>query len=331
MILKTPEIDELRDRCARGNTLLISAPFYTAEGLNWVRPENGGRVEFWTRLNPHDWKAGVCDPPALLSYLESIEDVCLRVHRALHAKIYQVDSNWSWIGSPNLTRAAFTSNIELVAELASGDVDHLQKLVSDLRTYLYPLDLATFRDWIDIARDAVKEADADSFPEDEDLQAAVSLADEILSPQPQLTSTEGLPNLESFIAFVRGLDGAVPTMIVDHHDNRSHQNRQGHVKQSYYALAQFLSRDTHAQRVSDVLAQQDLDGYPALPPKFITAWVPFLDRNARHKDDTLGYSFSTLRRVLPERLGGYVIGGGGASGTFTRMVPLVARYLATKP
>ena len=61
----------------------------------------------------------------------------------------------------------------------------------------------------------------------------------------------------------------------------------------------------------------------------VKSWVPFLDQNANLKDeDQYRYSLSTLRNVLPERLGGYVMGGGGGVGTFVRLAPLVARFLA---
>lgn len=66
MRVRRPDIQELRRRCEQGTAILISAPFYSQEGLNWVRPISGGRVEFWTRFNPRDWAAGVADPPALL-------------------------------------------------------------------------------------------------------------------------------------------------------------------------------------------------------------------------------------------------------------------------
>lgn len=91
MRVRRPDIQELRRRCEQGTAILISAPNYSQEGLNWVRPISGGRVEFWTRFNPRDWAAGVADPPALLRYLEKVgeERVSLRVHRALHAKIFR--------------------------------------------------------------------------------------------------------------------------------------------------------------------------------------------------------------------------------------------------
>ena len=326
MKLRRPDIQELRRNCERGTRILISAPFYSQEGLNWVRPNPGGHVEFWTRFNPRDWAAGVSDPPALLRYLENVgEDrVSLRVHRALHAKIYQVDTTWSWIGSPNLSRAAFTTNIELVAELDAEETESLGNFVNDLRGSLRGLAVPDLRAYIETCKDTIPLEDSDAW-KNEDFQAAVALADEYLSTA--LESTVRVPPLSDFIDFIDGMDGEVPRTIRDHHHNLSRQNRQGHVKQSYYALVHFLSNSTGRQYIGELLAIS-LDDYPHLSSGFVEAWVRFLDDNAKTKDADLGYSFSTLRNVLPERIGGYVTNGGGGIGTFTRMAPLVARFVS---
>lgn len=331
MRVRRPDIQELTRRCEQGTAILISAPYYSREGLNWVRPTSGGRVEFWTRFNPRDWAAGVADPPALLRYLERVgeERVSLRVHRALHAKIYQVDDTWSWIGSPNLSRAAFTSNIEIVAELDAVETESLGTIVNDLRGSLTALPVTTFRDYIDACKDTIQQLEDTDVWENDDFLAAVEMADEYLSPEPTptLPSPATIPELASFIAFIDPMVGDVPHTIQDHYHNLRGQNRQGHVKQSYYALMRFLSDPIHSQHISELLAIP-LDAYPQLSPHFVNAWVRFLDDNATIQDSDLGYSFSTLRNVLPERVGGYVTNGGGGIGTFTRMVPLVARFLS---
>ena len=329
MRVRRPDIQELTSRCEQGTAILISAPYYSQEGLNWVRPIHGGHVEFWTRFNPRDWATGVADPPALLRYLENVgeERVSLRVHRALHAKIYQVDETWSWIGSPNLSRAAFTSNIEIVAELDADETESLGRIVNDLRSSLTVLPVTTFRAYIDACKDTIQQLEDSDVWENDDFQAAVEMADEYLSPEPTLPSTTPLPPLADFAAFIDPMVGEVPHTIQDHYHNLSGQNRQGHVKQSYYALMHFLSDPTNAQHVHDLLAIP-LDAYPQLSPGFVNAWISFLDANATTHDADLDYSFSTLRNVLPERMGGYVTNGGGGIGTFTRMVPLVARFLS---
>ena len=329
MRLRRPDIQELRRNCERATRILISAPFYSQEGLNWVRPDSGGHVEFWTRFNPRDWAAGVSDPPALLRYLETVgeERASLRVHRALHAKIYQVDTTWSWIGSPNLSRAAFTSNIELVAEFDAEETKSLENMVIDLRGSLRELPVPTLRAYVETCKDTIPQLEGADVWQNDDFQAAVELADEYLSPASALEPTAPMPPLSDFIDFIERMDGEVPRVIRDHYHNTSGHNRQGHVKQSYYALVHFLSESPegrHLRELQDIF----LDDYPRLSSSFVDAWVRFLDDNARTRDDSLGYSFSTLRNVLPERIGGYVTNGGGGIGTFTRMVPLVARFLS---
>ena len=314
---------------SRGPPFSYRLPSTAGRASNGSCRSEGGHVEFWTRLNPHDWAAGVSDPPALLDYLANVgeERVSLRVHRALHAKIYQVDGAWSWIGSPNLSRSAFTSNIELVAELSAEENDSLGTFVNDLRSSLKQLPLTTLRAFVEVSRDAIQRLEDSDFWENEDFQAAVALADEVLSPEPTLSHKERIPNLQAFIESIQALDGEVPRVVVDHYYNFSNQNRQGHVKQSYYALIQFLSNQPGNEYI-ETLQTMALDAYPNLPHDLVEAWVDFLDDNAAHKDDDLGYSFSTLRNILPERMGGYVTAGGGAIGTFTRIVPLVARFLS---
>ena len=254
------------------------------------------------------------------------ERVSLRVHRALHAKIYQVDATWSWIGSPNLSVAAFTSNIELVAELDAEESESLGNMVDHLRSSLTELPVPDLRAYITACQDAIRQVEGSDPRESDHFQAAVEMADEFLSPPPTLDRTAPIPPLSDFIDFIDPDLGEVPRTILDHHHNTSGQNRQGHVKQSYYALIHFFSYAQRNQHIGEILAMS-LDEYPRLSSGFLETWVRFLDDNARTQDDDLGYSFSVLRNVLPERVGGYLTNGGGGIGTFTRMVPLVARFL----
>ena len=243
MNLRKPSIEELTAKYSKADSVLVAAPFYSREGLEWVKPIDGGRVEFWTRLNPNDWASGVADPPALVNYLRAIgEDrVTLRVHRALHAKIYQVDGSWSWIGSPNLTRAAFTRNIELVAQLDESENRELEGLISSFRESLRLLTLEVLEDFVDVTQDAIQKIDRNPPLSNEDFEAAVELADEVLAPHSNLEIRRNLLTLDEFMEVIVGLKGSVPETIRDHYTNQSGQNRQGHVKQSYYALRLFLT------------------------------------------------------------------------------------------
>ena len=328
MYLRNPDIDELISMCTDAHRILVSAPFFSREGLEWIEPDGDCDVEFWTRLNPRDWASGVSDPPALIDYLERIgEDrITLRVHRALHAKIYQIDQRWSWIGSPNLSRAAFTNNIELVAELNEDENRDLTNFIINTRAGLKELSLSKYRDYVDLTKDTIYKIEVTPYQENEDFNAAVGLADEILAPEVEFDFQNDIPTLDMFITGLEELEGNVPETVLDHHHNYSGQNRQGHVKQSYYALCQFLLSELGFHFLNE-LRNLSLDEYPNLPSDFVESWIDFLDLNASYTDDDLDYSFSTLRNVLPEKYGGYVTNGGGASGTFTRVAVSLAHHL----
>jgi hypothetical protein len=324
MRLRIPSIPDLRDRCASGSELLVSAPFYSREGLSWVSPAEGGSVEFWSRLNPHDWATGVSNPPALLDYMRSLGEgnVTLRVHRALHAKVYMVNGTWSWVGSPNLSRAAFQRNVELVAEIAEEETRELSAFLDTLRASLVTLSMEQLEAFIAVAEDAI--AHFEDQDVSEDLLAAVELVDEVLSPEPALVHPDRVPLLDGFIEFANAQGGAIADEVVAQHLGK--QSRQGHVKQCYYAIALFLSQEPGLS-YADALRRLDLDVYPRLEANLMGDWVAFLDQNATHSDRERGYSFATLRNILSERLGGYTTGGGGASGTLVRVFPLVAHFL----
>ena len=326
MLFRPPSIDTLRDRCANASQILVSAPFYSEEGLNWLLPKTGCHLEFWSRLNPYDWAANVVDPPALIRFVNALgeDNISLYFHRTLHAKIYQVDNRWTWIGSPNLTRSAFTTNIELVAELIQSEVSELENYIHVMRSNLRKISLSELNNFVEVTQDVIAKRETNPYGDNGDFEAAVELADEILSRSDTKFSGQ-LPKLNEFVKFVRNQKGEVAAKVIDHYDNLSGQNRQGHVKQSYYALHAFLN--TQGKTFVNDLQKLDIDEYPKLPQEFVTEWIKFVDKFATHTDESQGYSFSILRNVLPESLGGYVTNGGGASGTFRRIAPLVARFM----
>lgn len=142
MRVSKPYRDSLKERCSGADSLLISAPFYSGNSLDWVRPKEAGSLEFWTRLNPYDWARGVADPESLLVFLEEIgpAKATLRVHRSLHAKIFLVDQQWAWVGSPNLSIAAFHRNIEIICEFEEpSEVEQIVAITEELRPQLAEL------------------------------------------------------------------------------------------------------------------------------------------------------------------------------------------------
>ena len=58
-------------------------------------------------------------------------------------------------------------------------------------------------------------------------------------------------------------------------------------------------------------------------------WIEFLCSHTDEIDEEQKFSFRTLMNYLPPSVGGICIGGGGASPTLKRVLPIVARMLQT--
>ena len=139
-------------------------------------------------------------------------------------------------------------------ELESDEAASLAAFVDVLRGSLRELDLATFRHFIEASRDAVEGAEDPESWEDDDLQAAVSLADELLAPQPTLDRPQTLRTLEEFIAFVESLgDDAVPTTVLDHYPQHQWPESAGACQAVVLRVAALLlqrHRSTACRRAS---------------------------------------------------------------------------------
>lgn len=324
-----PDARILRERCATGRQVTVSAPFYTAEALEWITPKSDGTLELWTRLNPYDWAARLNDPEALLNYIQRIgaDRVTLLVHRALHAKFYIVDRSWAWVGSANLTLHAFEQNVELLCELEPTEMQSLLQHVEILRSSMTRITPNNLRDLYACMSDVVREYQArgeTGIPEDmqEQMLVAVRLCDEILVPSETLPA-DLVPSIERFIAFLeRRRDIPSAKEIIDRYHGKS--SLQGHVRQSYFGCCLFLMHQNYRKHRHAVAALDDQD-VPNIGRDVVRDWQSFLDKYARVEYD--GYSLSILRNILPESLGGYTTTGGGASPTWKRVMVWVARFL----
>lgn len=329
MRIARPDSDAVRGWCGQAQEVLVASPFYGADSLNWVTPRADGTLEFWTRLNPYDWAAGVANPPALLSFAEQLghERFTLRVHRALHAKFYVADARWAAMGSANLSNKAFEQNIELMVEFLDQEVVELVEVINLLRPALREVSLDDFAAFVEVTRDVIEDYQESGrdVPEaiDEELQAAVDIADDILVPQKPEPPVADLPPYEDFLEFVHQLGGSAADEVYA----RAHgkHNLSGHVKQSYYGTVLFLMGEG-GRYVAD-LTKLPLDSQ-SLPSEIEDRWNDFLDRHAGLAGED--YDLSILRRILPLTLGGYTTSGGGGSSTFRRVVHLVGRYLVAR-
>ncbi|BAS29372.1 phospholipase D family protein [Limnochorda pilosa] len=323
-----PKQELLRQQCRSGEEVLVSAPFYSAESLAWVVPAANGRLEFWTRLNPNDFVAGVSDPAALVKLVDCLGAgrVTLRMHRALHAKIYLVDRKWGYVGSANLTLAAFFTNVEAMAEMDGEEAEALAHLVDIMRPRLQEVSVDDFRSFVDATKDVIEKypEHRQLVPEEAqgELQAAIDLADDLLVPRKPEIDHERAPRLEDFIVFLERRNESSAGELIARH--RGHSNLQGHVKQSYYGSVLFLLHPAYAS-LRPGLVQTAVNHVPRVSREVEEKWIEFLDAHAGIKGPD--FDLSVLRRILPESLGGYTTTGGGASSTFRRTLPLVARFL----
>ena len=334
MRFREPDEGTLRGRCRRATEILISAPFFSEEALNWICPTQGGCVEFWTRLNPYDWAAGSGNPEALLNFANTVgeSNFALRVNPRLHAKIYLVDNNWAWIGSANLSVAAFRQNVELMGEIEEqDDIAALQSIVGNLRSKIHPMSLQKLTDFVEVTKDVVEAAREKGEGTDEDMEAAVSLLDELVGPEPT-TQPQIVPLVEEFIEYLREhqQEFGLGQEVLARYDGK--HNLQGHVKQTYYGTCVFLLEPSNRDLLGFVLSQPvgEHDLLEIESHNLRERWIDFLDANATFRNEEMGFRFSTLRTILPESCGGYTQGGGGAISTLKRVFPLTARFLRDK-
>lgn len=327
MRLLTPDQNVLNTRCSEGSEVLVSVPFYSSESLPWVTPGEDGSLEFWTRLNPFDWATGASDPDSLLSFIEtelSDSRVTLRAHRALHAKIYLVDDDWAWVGSANLTVSGFNRNIELVCELEGEEVASLQQMIDTLRPSMSEISAEELGAFLRVTEDVVEEhRERGQIEGSDEMQVAVDLADEVLGPETTWWKEVTLPALEEFVEFLEDQPEDAATVLVDRFNGAN--NLQGHMKQSYYGAMLYLLEPGHPD-LREKLLEVSVDGMPSYEAETVRSWQNFLDRHAGVKDEDQGFSLSTLRRILPEKWGGYTVGGGGGASTLKRTLPLAARF-----
>lgn len=325
-------IEAIKKAFVGATTGLICTPYYTERGLKLLDPffDAAEEVEFWTRFSPLDWRAGVADMEALKRRVQSIMDrkkrFALHVSDDLHAKIYSFSNNKMIIGSANLTWPAMTTNIEIICELTKADAIDFQPLLSTFRSRLTPVSIDVFADYVTVAADAISKPSEGPAEEDGDMNAAIALAEDTLRKSlahaaPQATPIS-LPEIERFKNYCRKEKSDVSSIIIERIEGKD--NLQGHVKHCYYGALRFLSE--HQRFVTEIAATPRNSLYE-FTDEIRTEWIDFLRKHANEIDNKRDFSFHTLRVYIPENLGGICSGGGGASSTLKRVLPLVARML----
>lgn len=317
--------------------LLICVPYYSKEGLRQLSDVfyRDAKLNFISRLSPSDWLSGVSDPKALLAWFEFLQNQnrspIFTIHQQLHAKAYLADRTIGLVGSANLSIGGFDRNFEIMVELDANETNMADLLIKEeIRDQGMLLYLENLRQWVETYQDQItelrKRKNKEENLEEENLKEIQRNLDERLGyGNTEILETD-IP-IEYFVNWLeknKNLSGA--GTLIDRYYNRSRQNLQGHVRQSYAAVSHFL--------------QQRFDYHPSLahglnslrPEAIYQPDEDLLDDWIRHLNDHatmsgLDYDYAVLRGIMPPNLGGTRLGGGGGSSTLKRMMPLVARFL----
>lgn len=330
------------------HTVVVVTPFTTDDGVSRFSkalPPNRPAVRFFTRISAIGWARGNCAPSALAHLLSEYKGPLeLIQHSRLHAKLYAVDSTKGLIGSANLTNGGFANNMELVSSLSAADTAAAIAILDAEVTggKCHKVAAERLAGWVAKHKDLVAEVGKGCDDTDDETSEALADAQRALegliprrrrvrpgSPAARTAATDA--DYEAFISWIRAnrrLPGAA--VVLEHFDNRTRQNRTGHVRRSFFAAWLFFQEHpTFAPRLAGDLRRLAPDDVCDLEtPGFLDAWLGFFDDHAGDADANA--RFDVLRGILPPALGGGVVGGGGASGTFRRVFPLVATFLGVR-
>ena len=327
-------IDVIKDAFTGANKGIICTPYYTERGLKFLDPffDTAEEVEFWTRLNPLDWRDGVADMEALKHRVQSVvgrqKKFALYVSNDLHAKIYSFSNNKAIIGSANLTLSAMTTNIETICELTDDDTAIFLPFLSKFRPRLKSVPVDVFLDYVDVVRDVVISKPFDGIEDENDeMIAAINLAEETLgkSPAHKPTQAASIPShleMAYFKDYCLKESSDVSNAIIQRIEGLD--NLQGHVKQCFYGAVRFFSE--FPRFVAEISATPR-DSLYDLTDEIRTQWRDFLRKHENETDEKREFYFRTLINCLPPSAGGTRAGGGGASPTLKRVFPVVARML----
>jgi hypothetical protein len=319
-------------RSARANCTVFT-PFYSRDGLSLVDTALRRAVPLtvWTRLSLRDWANGAADPEALCTLLVKLENSQrppqLFTNKKLHAKAYFADTSSALVGSANLSKGGFDTNVELMVQLDGEDAAtalSVLTLASSLRAV--PVTTDDLAKWVSRHKKLIKRARANLKKGLRDLDVAQQDTDAAIGERPLLEPTR--PILEEFVQWLvrnPGLPGAA--QVATHHSEKKIRRQQGHVKQCFSGVFRFLQE--HPAWIQPLTAIAGTpDGLRALGASLLTDWSSHLQAHANAHSDF--YSYATLRRILTQTCGGLHEGGGGGDATLKRVFPLVARFISER-
>jgi hypothetical protein len=319
-------------------SLLMCAPYYSSDGIGRLFDSLQGEpaVTFWGRLSPTDWANGISSPEDLLVFAQLLGEADLSLslgfHPRLHAKAYAADESELLLGSANLSANGFINNLELMVRFLGGEAPSaIEKVRTSLAGEIRALPVDHLAEWIEqhrsnveVVRKQLQAAPSEMLSEaQKDLDEKLGFGGAPTIGLPDPTSAD----ITAFVEWLEkngGLSGA--QTLLDRHYNVRHDNLTGHFNQCFTACLRFFHEQSEIRQAVAASPKSLVPDEMYEPPEsLVDAWIDHVESHAT--DNGEGWSYSTLRNILPPALGGTVTGGGGGISTLKRMLPLVARYL----
>lgn len=322
---------------AADENLTICSPYFSYSGIGRLFDFLVGTpsLNFWTKISPSDWALGIDDPIELISLLdilrENDHEVHLAANQRLHAKAYLANDHFALIGSANLTGGGFANNIELMVLMRDDEAREAARFIREqVGRNLMTIDINEFRDWVEEVSPMLSSIKIDNDETSNLIGEIQRSLDQVLGYKepverypPQIERYE----IDSYVEWLRGnQDLAGAEVLIRRHDNTDGSNLTGHFRQCFYSASNFLQ--LHPNFVHSLCSElEDLAQDDVFQPDMdlLESWITHIDEFATLRGEHFNYSI--LRGILPLTLGGTRTGGGGASSTLKRMLPLVAKYI----
>jgi hypothetical protein len=235
------------------------------------------------------------------------------------------------IGSANLTRGGFQTNVELIAHLRATEASQaLDTLTIAATPRSVEITCEELRRWVAKYAPVVESAKTTLKNRWSELDENQQEGDELLGVSTKVIVEPTDETLDQFVTWLRAhstLPGA--SYLFDLHKDKIVQRRQGHVKQCFAGVFRFIQEyPSWIQHLQTAVT--DAKGMLNPSSHLLVDWTAHLQRHATATNRL--YSYTTLRKELRPNLGGILKSpGGGASGTLKRMFSVVARFVATHP
>ena len=293
----------------------MATAFYSERALNSL-VVSARKLRVLCRLNlddPSEWARGWIAPDALLERLKLFEangtQIDLRVHESAHAKVY-VGTTGVILGSANLTLQGFGGGWEIVhLSKDAEDINRVRAALDIYAHYMKQLTLTQLEDYTARYSDYVRK-----FKKKYKRQDKVSTP--VVRP----------PRLGEYGDFLKWLKRQ-PTQAAQEIYLRAHgkNNLQGHIHRNFFGLRQFLLAYPESL---ERFRTENPDAYKLSADATTEgALATFVKKHAADEAD---FSLEIWKSYLPRECGGRAERHGGTIGNLNRMLPLVARYLATK-